>query len=142
MDYEGALDLARRRRNPLPDKVAYDCAQCAEKYLKAFLVRHKQPFRFRHDLTDLRRRCQDLDGDFRLIEDDLLVLNRWSSEIRYPGLSATVEDAREAVKAMKRVRKFVRAKLGLTSTVDSEAVTATTRASWQLIGEAKGTRLR
>jgi HEPN domain-containing protein len=113
MDYEGALDLARRRKNPLPDKVAYDCAQSAEKYLKAFLVRHKKTFRFRHDLTDFRSRCQDVDGDFGLIEDDLLVLNRWSSEIRYPGLSATLEESRDCVAAIKRVRKLVRAKLGL-----------------------------
>ncbi len=113
MDYESALDLARRRKNPLPDKVAYECAQCAEKYLKAFLVRHKKSFRYRHDLIELRRSCEDFDADFRLIEPDLEFLNRWSSDIRYPGLSATVEDAREAVRAMKQVRKFVRAKLGL-----------------------------
>lgn len=34
MDYESALDLARRSVKPVPDKIAYDCAQCTEKYLK------------------------------------------------------------------------------------------------------------
>ncbi|MBI4670272.1 MAG: HEPN domain-containing protein [Chloroflexi bacterium] len=113
MDWKGALDLAQRRKDPLPDKVVYDCAQCIEKYLKAFLVLHKKPFRFRHDLTDLRRRCQDVDDDFQLIEDDAILLNRWGSEIRYPGLSAAADDVKEAIAAMKRVRAFVRAKLGL-----------------------------
>ena len=32
--------------------------------------------------------------------------------IRYPGEVATVEDAREAIAAMKEVRQFVRAILG------------------------------
>lgn len=113
MDYEAALDLARRRNKPLFDNVAYDCAQSAEKYLKGFLLRHNKPFRFRHDLIDLKSRCQEVDGDFRLVEEDLIVLNRWSSEIRYPGLAATDVDAQEALKAIKRVRKLVRAKLGL-----------------------------
>jgi HEPN domain-containing protein len=113
MDYKSALDLARRRKDPLPDKVAYDCAQCAEKYLKAFLIRQNKRFRYRHDLIELRESCQELDPAFRLIEDGLRTLNKWSSEIRYPGLSATVEDAREAVKAMKQMRKFVRAKLAI-----------------------------
>lgn len=112
-DYESALDLARRRARPIPDKVAYDCAQCAEKYLKAFLLRHQRPFRRRHDLIELKTACQDVDSDFRLVHDVLTTLNQWSSDIRYPGVSATVEEAREAVKAMKQVRKFVRAKLGI-----------------------------
>lgn len=113
MDYESALDLARRRAQPLPDKVAYDCAQCAEKYLKAFLIRHKHIFRRRHDLIELKNLCLDLDPDFRLIHESLATLNLWSSEIRYPGVSATVEEARDALNAIKQVRKFVRAKLAL-----------------------------
>ena len=113
MDFQGALDLARRRKERLPDKVVYDCAQCAEKYLKAFLIQHKQTFRYRHDLIELMTRCENFDLDFRLIVDDLRTLNRWSVDIRYPGVSAGIEDAIDAVKAMKRVRKFVRAKLGL-----------------------------
>lgn len=113
MDFKGALDLASRKKDPLPDKVVYDCAQCVEKYLKGFLVWHNKPFRYRHDLTDLRRRCQDVDDGFARLEDDTILLNRWSSEVRYPGVSAAAEDVKDAVKAMSRVRKFVRAKLGM-----------------------------
>lgn len=113
MDYKAALDLASRKKDPLPDKVVYDCAQCVEKYLKGFLVQHNKPFRFRHDLTDLRRRCQDVDNDFARMEDDTILLNRWGSEVRYPGISAATDDVKDAIKAMNRVRKFVRAKLEL-----------------------------
>jgi hypothetical protein len=37
------------------------------------------------------------------------------SAVRYPGLEATANDARDAVKAMKKIRKFARARLGLRS---------------------------
>jgi HEPN domain-containing protein len=90
-------------------------ARNALKYLKAFLLRHKRPFRRRHDLIELKTSCQDVDSDFRLIHDALTTLNQWSSDIRYPGVSATVEEAREAVEAIKQVRKFVRARLGIGS---------------------------
>lgn len=113
MDYEAARDLQRRRKNPLPDKVAYDSAQCAEKYIKAFLVRHNRTFRYRHDLVELKDNCLQVDPDFKMISDDLFFLNRYASEIRYPGVSATQDDARETIVSMKRVRSFVRAKLGL-----------------------------
>ena len=38
-DWKAAVDLDRRRRDPLPDPVCFHCQQCAEKYLKAFHTR-------------------------------------------------------------------------------------------------------
>ena len=113
MDFKSALDLASRKKDPLPDKVVYDCAQCAEKYLKAFLVKHKEPFRFRHDLRELNTKCVALDSTFQTLDSDLRILNRWSSEVRYPGVSAATDDIKDAIAAVKQVRKFVRGKLGL-----------------------------
>jgi hypothetical protein len=43
----------------------------------------------------------------------LATLNPYGIDIRSPGLEATIAEAREAVKMMKEVRKFVRSKLGL-----------------------------
>ena len=37
-DFEGAKDIARRRKRPLPDLVCFHCQQSAEKYLKSFLI--------------------------------------------------------------------------------------------------------
>jgi HEPN domain-containing protein len=113
MDYEGALVLLRRRKNPLPDLVCWHSQQCAEKYSKAFLARHRVIFARTHNLTALLQLCNEIDLDFRLIAESMRYLNPFGVEIRYPGASTTVSDAREAVVAMKQIRKFVRAKLGL-----------------------------
>ncbi len=66
-----------------------------------------------HDLLQLEGLAQSSDSDFRLIHNDLKRLNWYGVEIRYPGTEATVDEAKEAIKAMKEVRRFVRAKLGL-----------------------------
>jgi len=100
MDYKAALDLASRKKEPLPDKVVYDCAQCAEKYLKAFLVKQKETFRYRHDLRELNTKCVALDATFASLDNDLRTLNRWGSEVRYPGISAAADDVKDAIKAI------------------------------------------
>jgi HEPN domain-containing protein len=92
----------------------YDCAQCAEKYLKAFLTKHNQVFRYRHDLRELNTKCVALDATFQSLDNDLRTLNRWGSEVRYPGVSAAATDVKDAIAAVKRLRAFVRAKLGIT----------------------------
>jgi hypothetical protein len=43
----------------------------------------------------------------------LLLLNDYAVDFRYPGATATRDDARAAGKAMRTVRAFVRQKLGL-----------------------------
>jgi hypothetical protein len=53
--------------------------------------------------------------DVRLVEEYLYILNPYGVDIRYPGLRATVEDARAAMKAVREIRRFVRAKLGLST---------------------------
>ncbi len=55
-DYGAALDLARKRKNLHADVICFLCQQCAEKYLKAFLVRHDVPFSKTHNLRDLGNR--------------------------------------------------------------------------------------
>ncbi|MCX7839977.1 MAG: HEPN domain-containing protein [Anaerolineae bacterium] len=112
-DFEYARIGMRRRKNPLYDGVCFHAQQCAEKYLKAFLTRHKIEFRKTHDLTELQRACAQVDPAFRLIIEPLKLLFVYAVDIRYPGISATEQDARDAVAAMKQVRAFVRARLGL-----------------------------
>ena len=114
-NYIGALDLAKRRRNQVLDVICNQCQQCVEKYLKAFLVRHRAEFPKTHDLLKLEGLASAIDADFRLIHDNLKSLNWYSIEIRYPGTEATKDDAKDAIKATKQVREFVRAKLGLKS---------------------------
>jgi len=114
-DFQYAQLGMRQRKHPLYDGVCFHAQQCAEKYLKTFLTRHRIEFRRVHDLDELLRLCTQVDGTFKLIFDALMILNPYSVDIRYPGAHATKEDARAAVAAMKQVRAFVRARLGLPS---------------------------
>lgn len=112
-DYGAALDLARKRKNLRTDVICFLSQQSVEKYLKAFLFRHGVQFRKTHDLRELRTECARVDATFDLITDSLLKLNFYAVDFRYPGVTATETEAREAVAGMKQVRKFVRVRLGL-----------------------------
>ncbi len=114
-NYDSALALVKNRKKSVSDVICNQCQQCAEKYLKALLVRHRIEFPKTHDLDELEDLIIGTDPDIRLINQFLVVLNPYGIDIRYPGLRATMDDAKEAIKAMKAVRKFVRAKLGLKS---------------------------
>ena len=112
-DYRQAQVALRQRRYPAYHSTCFHSQQCAEKYIKAFLVRHNIKFRKVHDLTELQRQCFEIDQAFELISKPLDVLYPYAVDVRYPGLKVTELDARQAVAAMKEIRKFVRARLGL-----------------------------
>lgn len=112
-DYTAATALVRRRKNPTPGAVSFHCQQCAEKYLKAFLVQGGVIFPKTHDLLDLHKRCVTINADFEQIAHLLDLLNPYSVAYRYPGEVATVAESQAAVKAMKAVRRFVRGVLNL-----------------------------
>ena len=40
-------------------------------------------------------------------------IHKAGTDIRYPGVSASAQDARQAFDALKQIRTFVRARLGL-----------------------------
>ena len=112
---EGDLNTAQRevrvRRKPNYDGVCYHSQQCAEKLLKAFLVARNQNPLFTHNLVELLRKCAKYDKTFELIRLDLEALNGYGVVIRYPGTSASKQDAIDAVQTAQRVRDFVMPKL-------------------------------
>jgi HEPN domain-containing protein len=114
---EGDFQTAEReelvRKAPNYDAVCFHAQQCAEKYLKAFLIHHQVPFRPIHDLEVLLGLIVPTRPDFEVIRDPLLLINDYAVDIRYPSEFATKEEARDAVKAMRTVRAFIRQKLGL-----------------------------
>jgi len=112
-DYQAARVLLRQRKTLLPDNICWNCQQSAEKYLKAYLVRHGIDYPRRHDLVQLGTLCADVDADFALVADIIATLDQFGTDIRYPGVSATMQDARQAFHALKQLRAFVRAKLGI-----------------------------
>ena len=113
-DYLAALTLARQKKISTPNAVCFHAQQCAEKYLKAFLAARDVDIPRIHDLNQLNDLCTALDADFAMLAESLIALNPYAVEFRYPGESATVEEARHAITLMQQVRSFIRAKLGLT----------------------------
>jgi len=112
-DYKAAVALNRRRREPLPDIVCYHCQQSAEKYLKAYLISRSVVPPWTHDLADLLALCQGYDPTLSVLDPQAQYLRRYAVLIRYPGLAATVADARDALLALRRIRRVLRKKLGL-----------------------------
>lgn len=112
-DYQLALVALRQKKHPVYSGACFHAQQCAEKYLKAFLVRNHVRFAKIHELGELCQSCIGVDETFSLIADTALSLNPYAIEVRYPGVIPTKDEASEAVAAMKQVRKFVRKRLGL-----------------------------
>jgi hypothetical protein len=50
---------------------------------------------------------------FLMLQPDLNVLEGFAVQYRYPGQAAEILDARSALSAARRVRGFIRTKLGL-----------------------------
>ncbi len=112
-DYRTAEREMRVRKAPSYDVICFHAQQCAEKYLKAILVQSQIPSRPIHDLEVLLGLVIPVCPDLEAIRDRFLILNDYAVEFRYPGESATKEEARVAVKAMQIARTLIRPKLGL-----------------------------
>lgn len=91
------------------DTVCFHAQQCAEKYLKGFLVFRSTDFPKTHDLVVLL----NLVGGSTVLGIDLPdiePLNRYPVEARYPGdwEPITRDEAEQAVGMARRVREAVR----------------------------------
>jgi len=86
---------------------AYHAQQCAEKYLKAFLVFHKKDFPHTHSITRLLEICEELINidDFAEAE----ILTPYAITTRYPGEyeKVTREEAIEAIRAAELVKEKI-----------------------------------
>ena len=91
------------------DTVCFHAQQCAEKYLKALLLSQSLDFPKTHDLRVLVQLVLS-ELSLNLDMTELLKLNRYSIETRYPGDwdPIAASDADEAVAIARRVREIVR----------------------------------
>jgi len=114
---EGDLLTARReyraRKNPNYDAVCFHAQQGAEKYIKAVLQENGLPIPRVHSLADLLALIGKMDPSYLSIQPQLIVMEGYAVQFRYPGLSADKIEAKEALQASDQVRAFVRGKLGL-----------------------------
>lgn len=112
-DYRMAVALNLRHKQPLPDGICFHCQQCADKYLKAYLVsKGMTPPRI-HDLPDLLSLCRVYDATFAALAPDARLLNQYAVDVCYPGVTATIVEAADALKTLRRLRRVLRRKLEL-----------------------------
>ena len=74
---------------------------------------HKIGFPKIHDMIQLEELVAQTDPEVRSIHDYLAEFNPYGIAIRYPGLEATIPEAKKAITMMRMIRKFFRGKLGL-----------------------------
>lgn len=103
----------RARKAPNYDAVCFHAQQCAEKYLKAMLQENERNIPKIHNLIELMLLCEEIDSSFEMLRADLVTMERFSVQIRYPGKTAEKEDAQIAYAAAVTTRKFIRQKLGM-----------------------------
>ena len=111
-DY-GLARIAVRHKPPFCYGTCFHAQQCAEKYLKAILVSRHHAFPKTHDLRLLENLCTSA-GILVPVDNTLLdTLSSYAVRIRYPGDDPTLDEAKEAQKIAKAVRRFARKLLGL-----------------------------
>lgn len=92
--------------------IAYHAQQCAEKYIKAFLVYHKIDFPYTHNISRLLELCAEkADWTEKIKEAEELA--PFAITTRYPGEyeEVTKENVVRAIKIAKSVKRTVRAAL-------------------------------
>lgn len=89
--------------------ICFHAQQCVEKYIKALLVLHAVDFPKIHDLEVLLGMVRAVAAP-EMGVDDVLPLNRYAVEARYPGDWGipTHEEAKEAVARMNKARDALR----------------------------------
>lgn len=105
--------------------LAFHAQQCAEKYLKAYLVSAGVDFPYTHNIRRLRELCEASAGWTGVLDaaDDLSV---FATTARYPGEAAEVsrEEALRAIALAEQTRSVVRLALGGQSIILSESENA------------------
>ena len=99
--------------NPVYDAICFHAQQCAEKYLKAWLVEQGLSFPKIHDLEALAKFCLPSLSELAGVMDSLRWLTSFAVEIRYPGTFAQRQDAERCWQAAVQVRDLIRRSLGI-----------------------------
>ncbi len=108
------LEMARRAlgpEKPLPGMACYHAQQCAEKYLKGYLIAQSISFRFVHDLVYLTQLCAARELVFEELMSAAEILGEYGVTMRYPmedSEEPDIEAAREAIELAEQVIALVR----------------------------------
>ena len=108
-DY-AAIALHQQVALPDFDLICFHAQQCIEKYLKAWIQEANIPLPKSHDLLGL---ILPTVPSWHVWQTDLSIIAPYAVEFRYPGKSATAENAEHAVKICNVVQHAVREALKL-----------------------------
>jgi HEPN domain-containing protein len=112
-DWVVAQREARARKDPNYDAACFHTQQCAEKYLKARLQEASIPVPRTHNLSDLLKLTLPIEPSWSALQNDLIALNNYGVDYRYPGQSAAKFDAKDAIKRCRKVRRVICQSFGL-----------------------------
>ncbi len=88
--------------------IAYHAQQCAEKYLKAYLVFRNIDFPYTHNISHLLELCPDLAEQAKDLQE-AKVLTPYAITARYPGKGKVIKrNALQAIKIADNVRRVIR----------------------------------
>lgn len=89
--------------------VVYHSQQCAEKYLKAYLVNRNIDFPYTHNISLLLEKCSFPAEQVTKLQN-IAVLTKYGTTARYPGeyQKLNKEDTLRAISLAKKARKFIR----------------------------------
>ena len=85
----------------------YHAQQCAEKYLKGYLIAHSVPFRFVHDLIYLTQLCMAREPAFEELMSAAEILGEYGTTVRYPMGGSEGPDVETAKKAIQLAEQVV-----------------------------------
>ena len=104
-DLQVAQKLADEE-HPFIGSAMFHTQQCAEKSLKAFLVYKEEPLRRIHDLVALINLCKIFDEEFEAIRSDVVALNPYLCQTRYPDDCFMMPDVTALHAAVKQAHKI------------------------------------
>ncbi len=92
---------------------AFHAQQCAEKAIKAYLVRHQVEFPKTHDIRRLRKLVASIDRSFAEVLKEADLLTPYAVEFRYPGdLEPLDQDTSlDVINVAQKVNDMVREEL-------------------------------
>ena len=112
-DWEAAQRLSKGKIADVADVLLFLCQQTIEKYLKALLVQDAIEPPYTHNLAVLLDMLEDQHPELKSLRDDVESLTPLAVVFRYPGMWATVDEAKEAIERAERIRSATRDALGL-----------------------------
>jgi HEPN domain-containing protein len=111
-DWVSAFRELRARNLPNYSDACFHAQQCAEKYIKALLVKANIPFEKIHDLIKLINLLPS-DSEWNGRRTGLQFLSTFAVKCRYPGMTANKLIARKAISHCKSIRDLARTRLRL-----------------------------